>query len=384
MGDSEAPVPTVYRPPGYAVLVLLAQSLSNTEWFGLRVAQVLLSVLSAFALARAVGRWFPVAIRPTLWALSLNPFDAYFAGAMLSETLSATLVVAALVLVMLRPRGWMISAGAVLGIAALTRDQLILLPPFFALVLGWISWRPVRRRKSRLLVVLLLPLLAAAAVLPWTIRNAVQFNRLIPISAGRLGYNLWLGTWERDGLWNIGPVPVYPEYAFNDEAERKVVERFGAEMYTNAGDRAFIDLALMRFRAQPLYTVGVWLRRAPAMWFGTRTDLFRYGSGLPRGSPLWKAVKAFHWGLNFFIVVLGWTALRLAGRGRRLRLLVILLATPVLYTAIVYIPLHSTENRYSHPVLQCLVALAAINAVAAWSSFRNRWVQAKEVGRLAQ
>lgn len=208
-------------------------------------------------------------------------------------------------------------------------------------------------------------MIAAAVVLPWTIRNAVQFGRLIPISAGRLGYNLWLGTWELNGAW-LTAEPVYPDYAFEDQAERELIQKIGPDLYTPAGDRALIDLALTRMKRHPMATLGTWLRRAPHTWFGTRTDLFNYRPELTRGSTSWKVVKAGHWGLNFFIVVLGFGALRLTRSARRLRSLVWVLAVPVLYTALVYLPLHSTENRYSHPVLQCLVALAAISARAIW------------------
>jgi hypothetical protein len=366
-------VPSAYRPPGYAAVVAVTQAVTRTEGFGLRALQVLLSVASALVLARAVGRWRPRAKRWALWLLVLNPFDGYFAGAMLSETLCAALVTAAVVLFLRARRSAMVLAGVVFGVTVLTRDQLVLLPAAFALVLAWVGWRPVRRRLGRLKWVAAMPLVAGLVVLPWTARNAVQFGRFIPISKGRLGYNLWLGTWERTSAWLSASGIDYPDYAFDSPEERALVLGIGDDMYSESGDKAFMKLAVDRMKAHPARTVVTWVRRAPMMWVGTRTDLFTLGPLFPRGSPQWTVHKASHWGLNLLLVLAGFSGLRLLrSKSRRQKLLVALVATPVLYSAVLYLPLHSTENRYSHPVLPCLVVLAALNLEAAWSRWRAR------------
>ena len=63
-------------------------------------------------------------------------------------------------------------AGGLIGLAALTRTEGLLLLPFVAVPLLWARWRLVG----------LATLAVVVTVLPWTVRNAVTLDRFIPIS----------------------------------------------------------------------------------------------------------------------------------------------------------------------------------------------------------
>ena len=78
-------------------------------------------------------------------------------------------------------------AGALLGLAILTRETLLYLLPFAAM---WLAWSKPRRRPA-----LALCLLGAAfaMVAPWTLRNWIQFGAFIPVSTGG-GLNLYQGN----------------------------------------------------------------------------------------------------------------------------------------------------------------------------------------------
>lgn len=104
-------------------------------------------------------------------------------GALMSETLYGALIAALLLAawaVLERPgRGVALLAGALLGLAALTRSEALLLLP----VLLWpVAWRGGGERRDRLVRVALVTAGCVAVIAPWTIRNAVAFDHFVPIS----------------------------------------------------------------------------------------------------------------------------------------------------------------------------------------------------------
>lgn len=113
-------------------------------------------------------------------------------------------------------------AGALFGLAVLTRETILYLLPLAAL---WLFWAAPRKRPAPALA-----LLAAtfAVVAPWTARNWVQFGAFIPVSTGG-GLNLYQGN------AGISRGEVYNEYY---EKEGKVEQFQWARM---AGLRAILN-----------------------------------------------------------------------------------------------------------------------------------------------
>jgi hypothetical protein len=265
-----------------------------------------------------VSWWFPLAVQSALTIFSgvaaylvfrnlsglliaTCPFLALFDFRLLSESLYINLLWLGWLL-LCRKKG--VGSGVLIGLSILTRDTLLLLP-LFALIL--------RSRKAAYMAAV-----AYLIALPWF---------LIVPSHGRMGLNLWVGTWERNGDWYLSGVnkPRFPAYAFRSPAEERAVR-----MNWNA-DEALKNIAVQRIKADPIGTVATWALRYPRLWIGTRSDniAFRF-----RG-PLWVAFKVAFWGLNLLIIGLG-----LWGLPRTL-------APPVLYAALIYIPFHNVETRYS-------------------------------------
>jgi hypothetical protein len=222
---------------------------------------------------------------------------------------------------------------------------------------------------------LLVALGVLLVVAPWTARNAAHFGRFIPITEGGMAWNLWIGTWERSPEWMNGGVIHFPDSAFADDTERQTVLDHRANP-TQASNAAVMQLARKKWREAPLSTLLGCLQRERFTWLGTRSELFRYRfEALTTPTLTWRVVKSTQWGLNAIAVLGGLAFLLGRWRSARLRAIRFWLAMPVAFTALAYLPFHSTESRYSQPVLQALIAGAAIIAglgSEAWFKRRAR------------
>jgi 4-amino-4-deoxy-L-arabinose transferase-like glycosyltransferase len=190
--------PTALRPPAYPYLLGGVYAVSGDS---VEVARLLGAVLGAllvlllFSIVRRIwGRRTAlvaalfVAVFPSLVLLSRD---------LLSEQLFIALQLGA-VLCVLRFRGsggrlgWALAAGALTGLAALTRNPgpALLIP----IVLGVWTLRPPWRGRA-LIAPLLVVAATVAVILPWTVRNEVEFGRLIPITSSN-GFAL-TGTYNK-------------------------------------------------------------------------------------------------------------------------------------------------------------------------------------------
>lgn len=138
---------------------------------------------------------------------AVTPTLVFLGGGLLSENLFIPLVLATAALVAWqRDRGgWQLAAaaGAVLGLAVLTRTNGLLLA--LPLMIGLRGGRP----RAVALVAL------GLALVPWTVRNYAEFDRFLPLGT-QSGYTIagqWNGTASRPGeeraQW-LAPVFVVP------------------------------------------------------------------------------------------------------------------------------------------------------------------------------
>ncbi len=94
-------------------------------------------------------------------------------------------------------------AGILFGLAALTRETVLYLLPIAAL------WLAASKPRSRKALALMLLAGALGVVLPWTVRNWIQFKAFIPVSTAG-GLNLYQGNAE------VSRDEVYHEYYANE------------------------------------------------------------------------------------------------------------------------------------------------------------------------
>ncbi|MBL8915554.1 MAG: hypothetical protein JNM17_32955 [Archangium sp.] len=350
-------VPTAYRPPGYTAFVAAVFAFSRA-FLLLQCVQIVLSLAAVWLLSR-VARRIDVRLElPVLWLGALNPFDAVYAGAGLSECVTTAVFVAlcwALVAIE-GHRRWLVM-GLLLGVLCLLRDIYLALLPFG--LIAFTLFAPGQRLKV-LREGVAICAVAAMVIAPWTARNYGAFGKVIPISAGRLGYSLWMGTWALDGSFTLEDASgarTYPDHAFLREEDRQAVAGADPALAEPLFKRLFVE----RVRAEPVKVVGRWLVRWPRLWFGTRFDIFKLHERLlPYGSMQWKVVKAALFGVNAIFVVAALAGAWLAVKHRATVRFAVL---PLAFTAAAYLPLNSFENRYSQPMFPFLTLLAA-NALA--------------------
>lgn len=311
------------QAPGYSAFLAVVP-------FPIVVQSVVTILLALLVHARLPRAGFLAAM-----LIATSPFFAAFEFRILSDSLSWQFVLAGFLLIAFPKANWEIPlAGIMLGCAALVRDSYHWLP-LFALPF---AFRIPRRMTAAAIV-------AYLVIVPWQLGQG-----RVAISEGRLGYNLWLGTWERNSDWMAKGIANadYPPEAFANPGQEAWL--FEQPMFTPQSDQRFRQAAIDRIKSDPGPVLTNWVMRYPRLWLGTRSDQIAWRID---GGPLWYAVKAGLWALNLLILLLG--AIGIALHWRRYPLLL----APIAYVALVYLPFHNTETRYSLGALPFVMIFAA-------------------------
>jgi 4-amino-4-deoxy-L-arabinose transferase-like glycosyltransferase len=205
--------PTAYYPVGYpaalgAVFWIVRHTPIPNDFPAAAAAfNVILGAVMVF-LVYAIGRrLFNARVALTGAGLvAVFPNLVFHSAVALSETLFATLVLAALAVLLWEPwRGGKLSTGralafgVLLGLSALVRPQSLVLLPLAVIAVRatGVRWRPA--------IVCVLPALATAAlmIVPWTIRNASEMHAFTLVSTNG-GDDLCIGhNPDAKGAFNL-------------------------------------------------------------------------------------------------------------------------------------------------------------------------------------
>jgi 4-amino-4-deoxy-L-arabinose transferase-like glycosyltransferase len=176
--------PSALRPPAYPYFLGGVFAVSGDSLTAGRLASALLGVISV-ALIGVIARmlWTQRVALIAMAVAAVYPPLVLLSGTLLSESLALPLVLALLALVLAWRDGararWLVpSAGLLFGLALLDRPALVMFAvPLVAGLWGrpWRSWQALRAPVVALVV-------AGLAIVPWTVRNAVDFNAFVPIS----------------------------------------------------------------------------------------------------------------------------------------------------------------------------------------------------------
>jgi hypothetical protein len=326
--------PTALHPPLFPLLLVLPSLVGLDSYLAHRATVALMGAATIVAvglLARRVG-----GERVGLLAAALAaayPVLISADGAVMSETLFGLLVVLALLAAYGfrdHPK-WQraIHLGGIVGLAALTRGEALILLPLVVV--------PLCLRAPRRAVTLVAATAACAAViLPWTVRNLTTFDRVVPISTNEgstlAGANCDAVYRGRDiGGWEIRCVPPIPG---EESVQAARFRREGLEYALDHAGRLPVAMGARVLRS-----------------FGLLQPL-RHARNAEGRAETMEVLGAF----AFYPVALLGVAGAVVLRRRRAPLY--LLLAPVAVTAIVT-ALGYGVPRFRHPADLALVVLAA-------------------------
>ncbi|MFN8217211.1 MAG: hypothetical protein U0R71_11525 [Solirubrobacterales bacterium] len=288
-------------------------------------------------------------------AVAVYPAFLEYGGMLMSEPLAATLLSGA-VLAMFwardgaSPWRWLLPGG-LLGALTLTRPEYLAVSVLLAIAASlpvrrsssaergagargerWARWRPGVARGLVTLAGL------AVVVAPWTVRNLVALERVVPVSTGG-GQVLYAGTYlPSDGnpeAVGAEVVAEHPELFAPDAVRRLRLEQILARLAAHAYPGMETDQALSRMGRQqlgdditeePLEYAGFLARKVGRIWSHGPRDVMR--------EPAWEAL---HWALLAF-GLLGLAVLLWRRRWQALVIAVVFLAITAISALLVASP----------------------------------------------
>ncbi len=289
-----------------------------------------------------------------LWALFPNailiPFE-WIWDTSLSALLVAGLLWATLELAeSRRVRDWCLY-GLLWGFALLTNPVVALL---FPLLLAWAAYRA--RGHDRAANSILRPLLAAAIAalccLPWTIRNYVQFHRLIPLRSN-FAFELYIGNNENyDDQHKFRPGAI--------TQDREILR------YVHMGESAFMEeekrKAVAFIVSHPRIEAWLIAQRFVDFWTGTSTPF----ASFRQADSLWLRLILLCNEVAPLFAFFGIIVLLATKNAYAFPVVAIPVVFPLLYYAT------HTSLRYRHPIDPVVLLLSAIGVHGLW-----RWLTRK-------
>jgi 4-amino-4-deoxy-L-arabinose transferase-like glycosyltransferase len=301
-------------------------------------------------------------------AVAVYPALIEYQGMLMSEPLAATLLSGAVLAIFWTAdregRGVWLLPGVLLGATAMVRPEYLGVALLLALVVFARKARGEWRLGLAQAAVMLVGL--AVVVVPWTIRNAIALDRLVPISTGG-GQVLFAGTYlpsegdpERVGAEVVAR---HPGLFQPGDVRRLRLEQILARLAASRYPSLETDQALARMgRAQlwddvseePAEFAGFVAAKAWRVWSPGPRDVMR--------EPTWQAL---HWAL-IACGLLGLAVLAWQRRWEALVLATVLVAITVLSALLVASP------RRVLVMLPLLAALAAAGTTWLWDEVRKR------------
>jgi 4-amino-4-deoxy-L-arabinose transferase-like glycosyltransferase len=270
-----------------------------------RAARIVLALLAslavpfAFLLGRRLGG--PAAGLIAALPTAILPALLEYSGMLMTEPLGSTLLAAA-ILVSLRAGeetrlGYWAGAGILLGAVAMLRPEYVALFAAMPAIALWQRRRQGMSRARMLAAPTLMLVCACLVVLPWTIRNAIVLDRLVPLSTGS-GQLLYEGSYIPAGPdperiapvflaehpWirrRLGPQPgpIYRGQAVAELAAR----RYPGEEADTALRRMALDAYGEALTGEPLELGGFLAGKAWLAWTAPARGVMK--------EPLWRGLQ---------------------------------------------------------------------------------------------
>lgn len=376
LGTGAAYEPEAWRMPGYPVFIVAAHALPGTENVDVLIAQCLLYMATVALIYVAVRKTFGAGMAAAFLAgCALYPFVAAYAGQLSTEILSGFAIALAFYLIVDgKAPGWAAS-GAILGIGALVRPNLLLMAPVFVLANLLVDIRSWRKPACLLLGTFVV-------VSPWVVRNAWTFGVPTPgpVIKGT-GVVLLVSSWQSlvpaDDLYQYGTTgrssPKLEHFGLTDQA-RSINRALGVPAKTVFAtpdnypgnetklqlDRLCMAAALENIRAHPAEYMKSVAWNMVRMWFTGRLP-----NRLPRAVKLALIAEG---GLVVLLGILGAAMAVARAADDRQRRVVYTAVVSLIYFTFSMCWFH-TEARYTIPVRLFLLFFASYAVVQTANSF---------------
>ncbi|MGK2956153.1 MAG: glycosyltransferase family 39 protein [Solirubrobacterales bacterium] len=314
-------------------------------------------------------------------AIAFYPTLITDSGMLLTESLAGTLIAGG-ALAILRARDqtrllpWLLP-GILLGLATMVRPEYLIIIGFLAVVLVLIEIRGGIGHAVRPVAMMALALIVVIA--PWTVRNAVEYERVVPLSTGG-GQTLFVGSYapsngnptkvmpdllaqnpvlkaeidRQNRLSGEGPGSITPERVFTLLASQKLPHMETDAALSRLGQERYID----EFSQDPLALTGYLARKTLRIWWRGRSGAMEEFPG-----------RLIHW-VIVTASLIGLASLLVRRRPEFWIFAAILIAATVIGTILVASP---RRALVLWPLVSVLAGVGAINAVAlARSSLQRR------------
>ncbi|MDI6752705.1 MAG: glycosyltransferase family 39 protein [bacterium] len=251
--DGSFPKEPYYYSPLYPYFVALVYSILEPNPLTVRTIQAILGVLTCLLIYLIGKKVFDQKVGLiSLFLSCLYGMFLCYEGILLIETLSCFLTTLSLFL-LLKP-SWrnIIFGGIALGLASLTRANILLFIPF---IFCWMILDMDEPKKRIIAKFALLSLVLSLTILPCTIRNYLVSKRFVLISTSG-PINFWMGNNRyADGQYYNPTLPF--QIAHAESVQRKAKEK---------GDRAYLEDVLDFAKESPLSFIGLQLKKFFLFW----------------------------------------------------------------------------------------------------------------------
>lgn len=254
--------PSAFRPPAYPYLLAAVYRLTGTTDSPSRftVARMLSATISSIAVGLigvvALLVWGERAALVAAAVAAVYPPFVTIGDAMLAEPLFTALTlgsVAAALMVSRSPNRmrWTLLAGLLVGTAALTRTNGIIIAPAIA----YAVWSKPRMQWRSIGAPAILIATTVLVLVPWCVRDALVFHRFVPVST-QTGFTL-AGTYndvsEADsrspGSWRVPLMPPYNRLLKAGENEAVLDDAFQSQALHFAVDHPGYTAKVAYFNA---------------------------------------------------------------------------------------------------------------------------------------
>ena len=446
--------PTFTRVPGYPLFIALVYFVKLDSLNAIRIAQAVIDTLTCAGVAALAWWWEFDAGRKRAAAIAafvlaaVCPFTLRYVPAILAETLSTffavAMALAASRALMARKRrrvlAWWAATGIAGALGTLVRpDGGLFFPAVIATLVFAVLFRisnfkfrvsSLESENNALLCIAIAVLAFICVLAPWPIRNAVVFNRFIPLQPRHQGlpdgfvpngYYNWLQTWIDDQRyvkplrWELDfsqiSLDQIPPKAFDSPEERarvaELLDRYNHPQSSSSEeqsgitpsgnvtarvkmtpeiDSGFAQIARERRQRDPLrFYFRLPIKRAAALWFDTHSDHYPFAGELfpiPDKSHFHDGVHSYAGYATLWIfALLVWiyTLLGAAGAWRLwqaesgdARIWVLLVAMMILPRLILFSTLDNPEPRFLVQFFPFLSVLGGIAIARVFSGSRGR------------